>query len=164
MTATSPPPEDQDHLVVRSATIDDVARIVELIDLGSLTGPREDRSDLADYELALADILDTPGCEVLVVEHRGRVVGTTQLITFRHLQMRGGRCAEIESMHVEPGLRSLGIGGVLLEAAVERAVALGCYRVQLTSNKARVDAHRFYARHGFVASHEGFKRVLEPDR
>ena len=83
-----------------------------------------------------------------------------QLITFRHLQERGGRCAEIESVHVDESLRSSGIGGALVEAAVERAAAAGCYRVQLTSNKARTAAHRFYVRHGFEASHEGFKRYL----
>ena len=69
-----------------------------------------------------------------------------QVITFRHLQHRGGRCAELESMHVAPDLRGHGVGGVLLEAAVEAARAAGCYRVQLTSDAARADAHRFYAR------------------
>ena len=97
----------------------------------------------------------------MAVRH-GEVVGTCQLITFRHLQHGGGRCAEIESMHVRPDVRGTGVGGVLLEAAVEAAVVAGCYRVQLTSNAARTDAHRFYERHGFVASHVGFKRLLDP--
>jgi ribosomal protein S18 acetylase RimI-like enzyme len=83
-----------------------------------------------------------------------------QLIMFRHLQERGGRCAEIESVHVDERYRSAGIGGALLEAAVERSAAAGCYRVQLTSNKSRTAAHRFYERHGFAATHEGFKRYL----
>jgi GNAT superfamily N-acetyltransferase len=64
-------------------------------------------------------------------------------------------------MHVHPDHRARGIGAVLLAAAVERARAAGCFRVQLTSNKARVDAHRFYLRHGFEESHEGFKLLLE---
>ena len=85
-----------------------------------------------------------------------------QVVTFRHLQHRGGRCAELESMHVAPDQHGRGVGGVLLEAAVEAARAGGCYRVQLTSNAARADAHRFYARHGFTASHVGFKRLLPP--
>jgi GNAT superfamily N-acetyltransferase len=101
-----------------------------------------------------------PGCCVLVAEVDGEVAGVCQLVVFRHLQARGGRCAELESLHVDPARRSQGIGGALLEAAVARAAALGCYRVQLTSNKARTDAQRFYARHGFVASHEGYKRPL----
>jgi GNAT superfamily N-acetyltransferase len=120
----------------------------------------EDPLDVATYRSALDDIASIPGNVVLVAEREGEVVGMCQLIVFRHLQERGGRCAEIESMHVEEQQRSSGIGGVLLEAAVNEARAFGCYRVQLTSNKARVDAHRFYGRHGFVASHEGFKRYL----
>ena len=52
------------------------------------------------------------------------------------------------------------MGSVLLAAAVDAARAWGCYRVQLTSNEVRADAHRFYAREGFVASHEGFKLAL----
>ena len=120
----------------------------------------EDPSDLAPYRRALAEISADPGGEILVADDGGQVIGLCQLITFRHLQERGGRCAEIESVHVDERRRSEGVGATLLEAAVARAQALGCYRVQLTSNKARIDAHRFYLRHGFVASHEGFKRYL----
>jgi hypothetical protein len=47
-----------------------------------------------------------------------------------------------------------------VEAAIVQAIAAGCYRVQLTSNKSRTAAHRFYERHGFAATHEGFKRYL----
>ena len=90
----------------------------------------------------------------------GRVVGFCQLIVFRHLQGGGGLSAEIESLHVDQHLRSRGVGGALLEAAVAHAAAAGCYRVQLTSNKQRTRAHRFYVRHGFAQSHEGFKRLL----
>jgi GNAT superfamily N-acetyltransferase len=63
-------------------------------------------------------------------------------------------------MHVAEDQRGRGIGAALLNAAVERAKAAGCYRIQLTSNKLRPDAHRFYRRHGFEASHEGFKLYL----
>ena len=87
-------------------------------------------------------------------------MGVCQLIVFRHLQHRGGRCAEIESVHVHPDFRGSGIGSALLRDAVERARRLGCYRVQLTSNIVRADAHRFYERLGFVPSHAGFKMSL----
>ena len=65
-------------------------------------------------------------------------------------------------MHVAPEARGTGSGGVLLEDAVARARAAGCYRVQLTSNAVREDAHRFYARHGFTPSHVGYKRPVDP--
>jgi GNAT superfamily N-acetyltransferase len=148
------------RVTVRSATPDDAAALVALLEAGAL-GPTDDhRDDLAPYREALADIAATPGADVLVAELDGRAVGMCQVVTFRHLQHRGGRCAELESMHVAPDLRGHGVGGVLVEAAVEAARAEGCYRVQLTSNAARADAHRFYAAHGFTASHVGFKRLL----
>jgi GNAT superfamily N-acetyltransferase len=127
---------------------------------GALVEHKEDPDRTAAYESALSEIQESAGCDVLVAELDGTVVGMCQLTVFRQFQAVGGRCAEIESMHVHPQWRGRGIGGRLVEEAVARAAASGCYRIQLTSNKARADAHRFYERHGFVASHEGYKRVL----
>ena len=62
-------------------------------------------------------------------------------------------------MHVRHDLRYSGIGGKLLDHAVEFAREMGCYRVQLTSNEQRTDAHRFYECHGFVGSHRGFSGI-----
>jgi ribosomal protein S18 acetylase RimI-like enzyme len=152
---TDPRPD----VTVRPARRSDAPRLAALLAAGSLRGG-EEPADPSAYESALDEIAATPGNEVLVAEVGGAVVGMCQLLTFRHLQERGGRCAEIESVHVDERLRSSGIGGTLLEAAVARAEAAGCYRVQLTSNKSREAAHRFYERHGFAASHEGFKRYL----
>ncbi len=147
--------------VIRPARPGDVARLVELLEGGALAPGREDAGDLWAYRRALAEIdAASPGA-VLVAEVGGAVVGMCQLIVFRHLQARGGRCAEIESMHVDAAHRSQGVGAALLAAAADRARALGCYRIQLTSNKARLAAHRFYEREGFVATHQGFKRLLE---
>jgi len=151
-------------VTVRSATPGDAEALVKLLRAGAIGISDEDPGDLAPYRAALAEIGESQGSEILVAEQDHRVIGTCQLITFRHLQHRGGRCAEIESMHVAPDLRGTGIGRLLLEAAVDAARAAGCYRVQLTSNAARADAHRFYERQGFTGSHVGFKRLLEsPD-
>ncbi len=152
--------EDLLGVTVRRATADDVPRLVELLDLGSSLPGKEDRAALAAYSDALADIDDTPRNEVLVAVLGERVVGVCQVFAVRHLQERGGWCAELESVHVHPDVRGRGIGGVLLGAAVDQARRWGCYRVQLTSNRSRIDAHRFYVRHGFTATHEGFKRPL----
>ena len=149
-------------VVIRTAMEADLERIVELLVLGAVSGAPagiEDPTDLSPYRAALAEVQAGEGA-VLVAELEGRVVGTCQLIVFRHLQRRGGRCAEIESLHVHPDHRGTGIGTTLLAAAVARARALGCYRVQLTSNTLRGDAHRFYERQGFVPSHVGFKLAL----
>ena len=157
-----PPPVTPDGLVVRAATESDLPRLAELMNLGRVPGraPRETPDDLEPYRRALRDIEDGSG-GVLVAEVDGEVVGVCQLIVFRHLQARGGLCAEIESVHVHPDWRARGIGTELMEAAIARARAAGCYRVQLTSNEVRHDAHRFYERLGLTASHLGFKLSLE---
>jgi GNAT superfamily N-acetyltransferase len=146
-------------VVIRQARDDDIAHIVELFEHGSLIEGKEDPADLAPYRAALADIAQGAG-GVLVAQLGDEVVGVCQLIIFRHLQTKGGLCAEIESVHVHPDRRGSGIGRVLMQAAIARARELGCYRVQLTSNKARPEAHRFYAALGFDPSHEGFKLML----
>ena len=145
---------------IREARPSDIPVLVEILGHGALIDGREEPTDPRPYEAALGDIASTPGCALLVAEVDGETVGMCQLIEFRHIQARGGRCAEIESVHVHPDWRGRGIGGQLLEEAVARAAAAGCYRVQLTSNKARTEAHRFYGRHDFVATHEGYKRLL----
>jgi GNAT superfamily N-acetyltransferase len=147
------------EVAIRIARSSDTPGLAALLAAGTRRGG-EDPGDLLAYQSALDEISATPGTVVLVAETGGRVVGLCQLIMFRHLQERGGRCAEIESVHVDERYRSLGIGGALLEAAVQRAAEAGCYRVQLTSNRSREAAHRFYARHGFEATHVGFKRYL----
>ncbi|MHB1534266.1 MAG: GNAT family N-acetyltransferase [Acidimicrobiales bacterium] len=151
-----PPP----GTTVRDARPDDIGRIAELLAGGALT-VREQPERPEEYRRALEEIAATPGSDVLVAELDGEVVAMCQLITFRHLQHHGGRCAEIESLHVDARHRGAGIGSELLAAAVARAREAGCYRVQLTSNLGRPDARRFYERHRFGATHVGFKRYLE---
>jgi GNAT superfamily N-acetyltransferase len=148
-------------VTLRSAEPADVVRLIELIGLGAVDGPPAVTPDPAPYREALAEIRSAARGDVLVAERDGEVVGLCQLVVFRHLQHDGGLCGEIESLHVHPDHRSSGIGGQLLEAAVATARRAGCYRVQLTSNLCRTEAHRFYDRHGFEPSHVGFKRQLD---
>jgi GNAT superfamily N-acetyltransferase len=148
------------HAVVRPATEADLGRIVELFELGALVEGKEDGENLEPYAAALAEVADQRG-GILVAEVQHLVVGVCQLVVFRHLQARGGLCAEVESVHVHPVWRGQGIGATLMEYAVAEARRLGCYRIQLTSNNARPEAHRFYERLGFERSHQGFKLLLE---
>jgi GNAT superfamily N-acetyltransferase len=152
---SDPAPE----IAIRDAEPADARRLAELLAGGALR-PKEDPDRPEAYVDALAEIATTPGNAVLVAVLDGEVVGMCQLIIFRHIQEQGGRCAEIESVHVDALRRGHGIGTALLEAAVARARAAGCFRVQLTSNTARTDAHRWYTRTGFVPSHTGFKLAL----
>jgi predicted N-acetyltransferase YhbS len=147
------------EVVIRDATPQDATRLAELLAGGALT-PKEDPSRPDLYVDALREIGATPGNTVLVACVDGEVVGMCQLIIFRHIQQQGGRCAEIESVHVDARVRRQRIGTALMEAAIERARTAECFRVQLTSNMARTDAHRWYARIGFAPTHTGFKLPL----
>jgi GNAT superfamily N-acetyltransferase len=149
-------------VAVRDCRNADLRRVIELLTLGTVPGSPnsiEDADDIRPYARALTEV-DRAGGRVLVAEVGGDVVGVCQLIVFRHLQARGGLCAEIESVHVHPDQRGRGVGATLVRTAIETAWNLGCYRVQLTSNVRRPDAHRFYERLGFVPSHVGFKLLL----
>jgi GNAT superfamily N-acetyltransferase len=145
---------------VRPARRDDVPRLVELLVGGALRAGKEDASAVNAYLAALDEIEATPRSLVLVAEADGVVVGTVQVFAVRHLQEQGGLAAELESMHVAADQRGGGVGSQLVRAAVEVARGWGAYRVQLTSNTVRTDAHRFYERLGFSSSHVGFKLPL----
>jgi GNAT superfamily N-acetyltransferase len=149
-------------LSIRPAVEADVAALVALLVAGAVPGTAEDKEDTTDtgpYRVALAEI-EAAGGAVLVAERHGVVVGMCQLLVFRHFQGRGGLCAELESVHVRADCRQRGIGSALVRAAVDEAQARGCYRVQLTSNTVRDDAHRFYRGLGFEPTHVGFKLQL----
>jgi GNAT superfamily N-acetyltransferase len=151
------------QLYLRDALHEDIEQLVGLVLGGKLQIDEDDQLFLDDYADALYEIDATDGSYLMVADLGGRVVGMVQMFTFRHFQHRGGRCAEIESMHVAEDVRGRGIGGHLLDHAVSRAKDLGCYRVQLTSNIDRSDAHRFYEARGFEHTHQGFKQYLDLD-
>jgi predicted N-acetyltransferase YhbS len=142
---------------IRRATRDDVPAIVALYAASSLHGREPLDADRSD---AFAEI-DADDKQLLVVaELDGEVVGTLHLTTLRYLSFGGARAMLVEAVHVRQAVRNRGIGAALMRFAIDEARKRGCNRVQLTSNKARKDAHRFYERLGFVASHDGFKLFL----
>ena len=112
-------------------------------------------------EAAFRAIELDPNNDLLVGEVDGRVVATLQLTFTPSLSYQGSWRATIESVRTDSALRGRGIGAALMTAALERARARGCSLVQLSTNKARGDAKRFYERLGFVATHEGMKLSLE---
>jgi GNAT superfamily N-acetyltransferase len=145
---------------IRRAERDDVARLVELIAADQI-GATRDGGDLAPYERAFATIdADPAQLLVTVTDAHGEVVGTLQLTFIPGLARRGGLRAQIEAVRVREDLRGQGLGHELFAWAVAEARHRGCTLVQLTSDKRRDEAHRFYGRLGFVASHEGFKLRL----
>lgn len=76
------------------------------------------------------------------------------------LVRRGALRAQIEAVRVRKDRRSSGVGAEMFQLAIDEARRRGCALVQLTTDKSRPDAHRFYERLGFIASHEGLKLEL----
>jgi len=154
------------EIAIRRACADDVARIAELIMLGAATQtltPEEIAAEARHpgYADAFAAIEASTDNALFVAERAGAVVGTFQVTLIPGLVARGRKRAKIESVHVAPECRGLGIGGLMIERALAFADGEGVGLVELTSNKSRVDAHRFYRNLGFDQSHEGFKKALD---
>ncbi|MEU9920688.1 GNAT family N-acetyltransferase [Streptomyces griseoluteus] len=147
-------------LSIRPATPDDIPAIVAMLADDPLGARRESPDDLTPY-LAAFERLDTDPNQHLVVAVRdGRVIGTLQLTIIPGLSRRGATRSLIEAVRIHADERGSGLGSELIQWAVDTSRRLGCHLVQLTSDKTRADAHRFYERLGFTASHEGFKLSL----
>ena len=146
----------------RRARREDVASIVRLLVDDPLGARREKNADPLPpaYYDAYAAIDADPNNELVVVDLEGEIVGVLQLTFIPYLTYQGGWRALIEGVRIDSRFRSSGLGRRLFEWAIGRAVERGCHLVQLTSDKARPDAIRFYESLGFVASHEGMKLPL----
>jgi GNAT superfamily N-acetyltransferase len=101
-----------------------------------------------------------PRDELVVAEDDGTVIGTCQLTFTPSLSRGGAERMTIESVRVRRDRRGAGVGAAMMRWALDRARDRGCGLAQLTTDRRRIDAHRFYASLGFVASHVGMKRRL----
>jgi GNAT superfamily N-acetyltransferase len=109
---------------------------------------------------AFEELSADPNNALVVGEREGEVVACLQLTFIAGLSRGGMRRALVEAVRVREDLRGQGVGESLMQDAMARARARGCGVIQLTTDKRRTAAHRFYARLGFEASHEGMKRAL----
>jgi GNAT superfamily N-acetyltransferase len=150
-------------LTYRAATPADLPFMVALIAADDVSGVKSDDPSAPNaphYEQALAAIAADPNQAIYVVEQNGAPVGTFQLTFIPGIMRKGMWRGLVESVHVSPEHRNQGIGKQMMAWAIERCRERGCGMVQLTSNKKRLDAHRFYRTLGFQQSHEGFKVFL----
>ncbi|MET9350958.1 GNAT family N-acetyltransferase [Streptomyces termitum] len=147
-------------LQIRPAARTDLPAIVAMLADDPLGALRESPDDLAPYRAAFARLADDPNQRLVVAERDGKVVGTLQLTIVPGLSRRGATRSIIEGVRIHSEERGSGLGTLLVEWAVEESRRLECALVQLTSDASRTDAHRFYERLGFEASHLGFKRAL----
>jgi ADP-ribose pyrophosphatase YjhB (NUDIX family)/GNAT superfamily N-acetyltransferase len=150
-------------VVLRRAFAADVPAVVALLADDPLGAQREAGVDDAAYADAFARIDADPGELLVVADAGGDVVGTLQLSFLPSLSRGGALRAQVEAVRVSSSRRGGGLGRAMLQWAVEESRRRGCAVVQLTTDKSRVDAHRFYAGLGFTASHEGFKMLLAPE-
>ncbi|MER5447847.1 GNAT family N-acetyltransferase [Streptomyces sp. NPDC002766] len=147
-------------LEIRPATADDVPEIVAMLADDPLGAQRESPDDLAPYLAALERLTADPNQHLVVAVRERRVVGTLQLTIVPGLSRRGATRSIIEAVRIHADERGSGLGTQLIEWAIDASRREGCQLVQLTSDNTRADAHRFYERLGFTASHVGFKLPL----
>ncbi len=155
-----------DELTFRAAEPGDLANLVAMLADDPLGGTRECLGDPLppEYAAALSAIDRDPNNELIAARRSGRIVGMLQLTFIPYLTHRGTWRALIEGVRVHQDWRGRGIGKAMFEWAIVRARQRGCGMVQLTTDKSRPDALRFYQQLGFVASHEGMKLHLDESR
>jgi len=155
-------PEGHPELRLRQALETDVHSLRHLLADDVLGRDREDLSDQATerYVAAFHAIDADPRNELWTARRRGELVGMYQVTYIPYLSRGGNERCLIEAVRVAASVRGEGIGKAMMVFALDRARERGCLLAQLTTDKTRPDAHRFYKRLGFAASHEGMKLDL----
>lgn len=150
-------------LSFRKATQADLPAIVAMLADDPLGKTREEMSDPlpASYGEAFGALDKDPNQLLMVAEQGGDIVGTLQLSFLPGLSRRGAWRGLIEAVRVASGHRGQRIGEKMIDWAIAQCRARHCQMVQLTTDKSRANAHRFYDRLGFKASHIGYKLDLD---
>ncbi|MEC9435689.1 MAG: GNAT family N-acetyltransferase [Pseudomonadota bacterium] len=158
---TDPAHPSLDTLTFRDAREADVPTLAAMLRDDPIGSAREGEPDDPAYLAAFRAIEAQQGNRLIVAEAgHGAVVGCLQLILMPGLSHRGGVRAELENVRVALSHRSRGVGAKMVAHAIGIAKAEGARLVQLTSDLARPDAHRFWMAQGFARSHAGFKLKL----
>lgn len=148
-------------ITIRPADRTDIPAIVALYADDILGAARETPDDLAPYEAAFDRLSAASSVTtVLIADRAGVLVGTMQLTVLPGLSHRGTNRAQLEAVRVAAAGRGGGIGSQMIRWAITEARQRGCGMIELTSNRQRSDAARFYERLGFTPSHTGFKLKL----
>lgn len=147
----------------RIATEQDLDYIVAMLADDVLGSEREryEQPLPESYLKAFLAVTSDPNNELVVAYHENKIVGVQQITFTPYITHQGGWRATIEGVRTSSSVRGKGVGTKLIQWAIQRAKSRGCHLVQLTTDKKREDALRFYERLGFHATHEGLKMKLE---
>ncbi|WP_071461391.1 GNAT family N-acetyltransferase [Bacillus massilinigeriensis] len=147
----------------RLAEEKDLEKMVEML-ADDVLGKKRERFELPlpeCYRRAFEAISKDPHNELVVACQGNEIIGMQQITFTPYLTHQGGWRATIEGVRTASSVRGQGIGSELMKWAIDRARERGCHLIQLTTDKARPDALRFYERLGFKATHEGLKMKLK---
>lgn len=146
-------------MIWREATAADIPAVVALL-RDDMLGQGRELSDLQTYLDAFAAMRAEGANHLIVADDAGTIAACYQITFISGLSLSAARRAQVEGVRVRADRRGTGLGTDLMRDAEARARAAGCALLQLTTNRARGDAHRFYERLGFTPSHIGYKKPL----
>ncbi len=147
-------------MIFRKAKQTDLSAIVHLLADDPLGKERESLLSDSCYQNAFTRICSDPNQFLMVVEDQDVVIGTCHLILMPSLTFQGSLRMNVEAVRIASAYRGRGVGEWMFKEIIAMAYDAGCKMVQLTTNKQRKDAKRFYEKFGFQATHEGMKLYL----
>lgn len=148
------------HLNIRKATIEDLTAIIEMLHDDILGKTRELPDKIEEYKVLFDKVLRSNNQQYMVVEYNQQIVGCCELAILYTLTLKSAIRLEVENVRVHSKYRSQGIGKWMFKQINDFAKKNNCNLIQLTTNKMRHDAHRFYSSIGYQNTHEGFKFYL----
>ncbi|MGN6548431.1 MAG: GNAT family N-acetyltransferase [Pararhizobium sp.] len=158
--------KDRPHvprIEIRQAVRSDVPALVAIFASDGVGGHGDtvDPSALPDYQAAFDRIAASTDTRLFVAEMGGVVAGTFQIVFLTALTGRGATNLLVKAVHTGRDLRGQGIGSAMMTYCIDLARREGVRRIQLSSNAARLDAHRFYERLGFEPTHKGYTLTMK---
>lgn len=151
-----------ESLVIRCAQKKDMRFILSLYDeLSGIYGRQEDAEQSLTPDMAWLRIASDVRQHLLVAAVNEKIVGTLTLIVVPNIGHKGSPWGAIENVVVNDSCRGCGVGRALMREAARLAREYGCYKLILSSNLLRTEAHRFYRRMGWQETHIGFSLEIE---
>ncbi len=147
------------EMIICRAELCDLNEIVRLLQDDTLGQSRESVSedDFNNYERVFKELYESQYFDVFVMKQGEEIIGCYQMMYLPHLSFKGIKRGQVESVRVRADLRGKGLGTQLMKHVIQIAKENGCGILQLTSNKQRVEANKFYRNLGFEPTHDGYK-------